>query len=260
METDPYPPLGALKPLGEDIWIVDGPVIRMKYFVVGSIPFPTRMTVVRLSNGGIWLHSPTPVSESLRAEIDALGPVRALVAPNRLHWWWLGDWQAAYPEAAVFAAPGVEEAIAAGAGIGKGAGPERPARIDTILSASPELAWSADIAQILIESGFMTEAVFFHRASRTLVLTDLIENFEPHKVRGAIGRLMMRLGGVMAPNGATPRDLRMTYRRGHRRELRKAAAQMIEWRPARIVIAHGAIIDQGVEAHLRRAFAWTGLK
>ena len=54
-----YDPLGVLKPVAENIWIVDGPEIRFRYALL-RIPFPTRMTVVRLPDGGLWLHSPTP--------------------------------------------------------------------------------------------------------------------------------------------------------------------------------------------------------
>jgi hypothetical protein len=55
---DPYLPLDELKPVAEDVWIVDGPEIR---FGAGPLkfPFPTRMTVVRLPDNVLWLHSPT---------------------------------------------------------------------------------------------------------------------------------------------------------------------------------------------------------
>ena len=56
------------------------------------MPFPTRMTVVRLASGGLWLHSPTQISDGLRAELDALGPVRHLVSPNRIHYSHMLSW------------------------------------------------------------------------------------------------------------------------------------------------------------------------
>ncbi|RMF38562.1 MAG: DUF4336 domain-containing protein, partial [Alphaproteobacteria bacterium] len=71
----PYEPIDTLKPLAENLWIVDGPVIRMRYLWVASLPFPTRMTVIRLSAGGLWLHSPTELTEPLREAMAALGPV-----------------------------------------------------------------------------------------------------------------------------------------------------------------------------------------
>jgi len=80
-----YKPLNVLKPLGDDLWVVDGPIVRMSYFG-GSIPFPTSMIVVRLGSGDVFLWSPTELNNGLRSQIDALGPVRHLVSPNKLHY------------------------------------------------------------------------------------------------------------------------------------------------------------------------------
>jgi hypothetical protein len=44
----------------------------------------------------------------------------------------------------------------------------------------PEEAWREDLDQLIFRgSRFIQEVVFFHRKTRTLVLADLIENFEP---------------------------------------------------------------------------------
>lgn len=241
----PYEPLDTPRPLAEDIWIVDGPVVRMRY-LVGSLPFPTRMTVVRLPDGRLWLHSPTHYSDELAERIAGLGEPACLVAPNRLHWMALADWQAAFPRARTFAAPGVERHTRRGG-----------FRIDETLEAEPPAAWRGEIDQVLVPGSFMTEAAFFHRASATLVLTDLIENFEPDRVGGFRLRLLMRLGGVLAPKGATPRDLLMTFL-PHRAEVRRAAETMLGWAPERIVIAHGRMIEADAMARLRGAVAWTG--
>ena len=76
----PYAPLMVLKPFGDDIWIVDGPEIRMDWLFT-SIPFPTRMTIVRLPDDGLWVHSPTVNDAALMDAVAALGPVRFLIAP-----------------------------------------------------------------------------------------------------------------------------------------------------------------------------------
>jgi len=76
-----YPPLNTLKPVAENLWIVDGPVIRFG-FPWPKLPFPTRMTVIRLGSGVLFVHSPTPLTPSLRAEIERQGRVGFLVGPN----------------------------------------------------------------------------------------------------------------------------------------------------------------------------------
>jgi hypothetical protein len=258
VEADAYEPINELKPLADGVWIVDGAVIRMRYPVGGSAPFPTRITVLRLADGGLALYSPTEAAEDLVEAIRALCEVRALVAPNRAHWWFLGDWQEIFPEAATLAAPGVAEAVAAGAGIGRGAGPARPPRIGRTLTAAEEPAWAGAIDHLLVESRFMTEAMLFHHRSATRVVTDLIENLEPSKVRGPAARLLLRLLGAAWPDGGTQRGLRATFSRAQRRAMAAARERMIEWAPARIVLAHGAIVEAGAVERLRAAFAWAG--
>ncbi len=92
----PYAPLSTLKPLSDGVWWVDGPVGRMRLGPV-SLPFPTRMAVIRLRAGGLWIWSPTAPSPGLFAELDALGPVEHLVSPNRFHYASIGAWKRRYP-------------------------------------------------------------------------------------------------------------------------------------------------------------------
>jgi len=199
MATDlTYPPLDCLKPIAEAVWIVDGPVIRFgpKPF---AMPFPTRMTVLRLAEG-LFVHSPTRLTAELKAQVDRIGAVRWIVGPNRIHYWWIPDWHAAFP----------------------------------------------------VAGRYMTEVEFFHRDSRTLILTDLIESFEPAKLSFFM-RLMTRLGHVQHPDGQMPRDMRLTFDRS---VLKMAVEQMLAWQPERIVIAHGRWFARDGIAELRRAFRW----
>src|SRR5690606_19387117 len=101
-------PLNTLKPVAAGIWVVDGPLIRFG-MPWPKMPFPTRMTVVRLAGGGLFVHSPTPLVPALRDAIDALGPVRWIIGPNRIHYWWIPQWRAAYPEADIYLAPRIRE-------------------------------------------------------------------------------------------------------------------------------------------------------
>ncbi|MGD1877820.1 MAG: DUF4336 domain-containing protein [Kiloniellaceae bacterium] len=236
-----YPPLGTLKPVAEDVWIVDGPAIR---FGLGwpKVVFPTRMTVIRL-HGGLFIHSPVDLTAALGAEIAPLGVPRWSVAPNRIHYWWVPDWRAAYPDAAVYLAPRVRE--------------QAGARIDFAaedLDRDAGYPWDDWIATLPVEGGYMTEVVFFHRFTRTLILTDLIENFEPKKL-GFVMRRLTRLAGIQDPDGQMPRDMRFTFRR-QRDGLRRAVETMLAWQPERIILAHGRWYDRGGTAELRRAFRW----
>jgi len=108
-----------------------------------------------------------------------------------------------------------------------------------------------------VSGRYLTEAVFFHRASRSLILADLIESFEAGKLRSRWLRLAMRRAGCMHPDGRMPIDLRMTFL-GHRRQFRDAVRTMLGWRPERVIIAHGHWYAENGVAELRRAFRWLG--
>ncbi|SNS68663.1 DUF4336 domain-containing protein [Sphingopyxis indica] len=237
----PYAPLNTLKPFGPDIWTVDGPEIRMDYGP-SSIPFPTRMTVVRLAGGGLWLHSPVAPEETLLAAIDRLGRVAWLVAPNSLHYWYVADWQRRYPAARTLAVPGLADKA------------KRAFRIDAVVGegATP---LPEGLEAVLVPGTAVSEAVFFHRASRTVILTDLIENFEPQRVRGRFYRWLVRLSGAAHPNGKAPIDLRLTFW-PRRRRVREAVATILGWDCERVVMAHGLPYAADGAAELRRAFDW----
>jgi len=201
----------------------------MAYLGGSTMPFTTRMTVARLPGGSLWLHSPTELTEELAAEIDALGPVGHIVAPNRIHYWWVGDWKSRYPRARTYAAPKVAEQARA-----KG----RFHGFDVVLGAEGPDAWQGAFDQVLVPGGFMSEVDFFHRPSRTLVLADMIENFEPRRVKSRLLRLLVRLSGATTPDGTMPFDLRLTFWR-HRRAVREAVEKMLAWRPERVLLCHG---------------------
>lgn len=238
----PYAPLQALKAVADDLWIVDGPEIRMGY-LGAHIPFPTRMTVVRLAGGGLFVHSPVEPTDALFDAVAGLGPVRHLVGPNSLHYWWLPEWHARFPAATVSVVPGL-------AGRAK-----RPLPPHEVLSGTAPAGWAGDLDQVLVPGSLLTEAVFHHRASRSVILTDLIENFEPARVRSWFLRRTMQLFGAADPDGRAPFDMQLTFWR-HRKAVRAAVETMLAWAPERVIIAHGRWYETGGTAELRRAFRW----
>ena len=239
-----YEPLNRLKPVAADIWVVDGPAVRLY-----GMPFSTRMTIVRLASGAVWIHSPTKPTDDLVRAVTALGPVRHLIAPNWLHYSYIADWQRLFPDAASWAAPGVRE---------RARSHGTAARFDHDLTAEAPEEWAGEIDQtIAAGSDVHREVVFFHRASRTLILVDLIENFEPAKLPWWMG-LLVRFVGIADPAGKMPPDMKRTFR-GREGELREAVQRMIDWGPERVILAHGRWHEDDGVAELRRAFRWLGV-
>lgn len=243
--TGVYAPLNTLKPVAPELWLADGPLIHMA--ALGSrAAFPTRMTLARLSDGGLWVHSPIAPDDHLFAAVDALGPVRHLVSPNRLHYAHIAAWKRRYPEAMAWASPGVRE---------RAASQHIEVAFDADLGDAAPPAWAGTIDQLRFEGGrLLEEIVFFHRPGDTLILADLIENFEPARLTPLM-RWLARLGGVLDPDGKAPLDMRLTFI-GHKDQARACLARMLAWQPQRVILAHGRCYFEQAQAELRRAFRW----
>lgn len=250
MATDPtdcmvYAPLDTPKRVDEDIWVVDGPVIRMA-FPGGRLPFPTRMVVVRLPSGGLWLWSPIRLTPALRAHVEALGPIRHLVSPNALHYAYIGSWKEASPAATAWASPGVEKR-ATSQGI--------TTAFDRELTDEVPPAFEGVLDQVVFRgSRLLEEVVFFHRPSRTVILADLVERFEKERVPPGMWWLV-RLAGATFPGGKTPIDLRATFL-GRKAVARRCLERILAWDPERVLIAHGRSFDTNGREALEQALGW----
>ncbi|MGY6277272.1 DUF4336 domain-containing protein [Methylomonas sp. MgM2] len=227
----------ALQQIADRLWIHDGGAVRFL-----GLPYTTRMTVIKLQDESLWVHSPTALTSDLQAEIDNLGKVRYLIAPNKLHHLFLSQWQQTYPAAETYAAPGLLK--------------KRPdIAFNKELTAKSEPVWLTSIEQVLFSGSlFMEEVVFFHKESKTLILADLIENFDP-QVFSPWQHFVAKLTGILAPNGKTPVDWRLSFMFGKKRA-REALAIMLAWEPENIVIAHGMCIFGNGTEFLDRSFSW----
>ncbi len=226
--------------IDNDIWLAEGACVR--FF---GLPYSTRMTVIRLTDGSLWVHSPIALTDALAAQVDALGSVRYLIAPNQLHHLFLEQWQQRYPQASCYATDAL---------IRK----RDDLYFDYPLRTELHYAWSDQIFHLLFTgSVLMQECVFFHPPSKTLLVTDLIENFAPRHFHGW-QRLLARMTGIVAPNGKMPIDWRLSFCL-QRALVREHLGNMLAWQPQRIVMAHGEVIHECSAEHLRMAFRCFGL-
>ena len=234
-----YEPLETLKPVAESLWIVDGPPPPG-----GGCRLPTRSVVLRLADGGLWVHAPTRPGAGLRRELDALGPVAHLVVPNPRHLTWAADWAAAYPQAELWAAPGV-------AARAQRAGLALPG-LRELDAGRAEAAWRAEMAQ-LVPRGHrrFREAVFFHHATATLILADLVQALETSRMH-PVCRPGVWLSGVDDSDPKMPLSLRLGLRDGA--ALAEDIETLIGWAPRRLILSRGRCYAQGATPLLERAF------
>lgn len=228
-------PAGVLLPFVADrLWTCWRP---LRFY---GIAMGTRMTVCRFALGALWVHSPVALDAELLGALAALGPVRWVVAPNRLHHLYLADFARAFPEAALYASPLLPA--------------KRPdLRFAGVLGDAPEPAWSGELEQARVTGQrLLDEVVFYDRAARTLLLTDLCE--EGHPGWPVPSRLAARIGGIWERH-APPRDMRWLLRRKPA-ETRRLAARILAWDFDRLIVAHGRLVESGAKELFRRAFAF----
>ena len=225
-----------LTPIATDVWIADGPDVSFMGF-----PYPTRMGLVRMPSGGLWVWSPVALDDTLADEIDALGEVRQLVEPNKLHHLALAEWQSRWPSAQTHAPPGL-------------ASRRSDLPFSSALGDTPPAGFEGVIEQVVVRGSFaMEEVLFSHRPSRTLFVGDLVRRHDADAFQGW-QRWMMRLDGLVGPDGSTPREWRATFL--HRERARDAVDRAVSWGDERMVVAHGEWVPEGGAAALREALSW----
>ena len=224
----------ALRPIAADLWVADRPFAALPFFDIG-----TRMTVVRLAGGGLFLHSPVEADAETRRAVDALGAVRAIAAPNYVHHLFAGGWKQAYPSARLLGAPGL-------------ARKRRDLAFDGELGDQPDPSYAGALEQLVVRGArLLNEVAFFHRASRTLLLTDLA--FHPTEASRPGLRRWTRLTRVR--DGFGPNALVRLFIRD-RRAARASLDRILDWDFDRVTVTHGELLESGGREALRRAYAW----
>ncbi|MGH7286335.1 MAG: hypothetical protein ACRELY_32860 [Polyangiaceae bacterium] len=195
----------------------------------------TRMTLIVLAGGGIVIHSPIPFDDALRAETAQLGEVVAIVAPSTLHHLFVADAQRAFPDVPTYAVTGLAA--------------KRP---DLALTLLPDALWSGEIDRVTVGNRIMREIVMWHRASRTVIAVDLVENIgDATPGTDRVMRMWIKVMGMWNKPRAAP-ELRWLTR--DRAAARSAIEQILAWDFDRMVIAHGELYEHGAKDALREAW------
>jgi hypothetical protein len=222
-----------MRQLAEDLWVVERP---LRFY---GLSLGTRMTVVRLRDGSLLLHSPVALDEPLQAALLDLGTPRFAIAPNRFHHLFVGDHQRAFSQVRLYAAPGLPEK-------------RRDLSFDAVLSDVPPPEWAGQLDQALVEGlPSMNEVAFCHRASRTLLVCDLAFNLGPTAPFAT--RLALRLIGGYGRLGPTRVEKLLVRDRG---KARASLERILGWDFDRVVVAHGTVLETGGREALRAGYRW----
>lgn len=203
------------------------------------------MTVLRLRNGDLFVHSPIAFDAALADDLGSIGRVRHLISPNQFHYAHIGEWSRAFHDALTWASPGVRRrALARGIDV----------QFTRDLGSSAPEDWRDEVDQIAVPGGIFGEIVFFHKRSRTLILTDTILNLELDKLAQR-WRFVTRMTGMYYPRGQIFFGMWLPMLL-QRRKTRAAARTFLAWQPERIALAHGRCFESNGSEILRRVFAW----
>ena len=221
-----------LEELGPGLWVKR---IPLRFF---SMPMGTRMTVMRLTTGYLMVHSPVNITDDLKAQLREIGPVRYLVAPNRLHHLYIRDWHDEYPDAELWGVHGLHKK-------------RKELPWTGALGHEAPPAWAADVDQVLFQTAYQEEAIFFHRRSQTLIVTDLLESVWPEDAWHY--RLFARVAGTWRFPTLT-RDQRLSVFR--RRRARNVVRRILLWDFNKIVLAHGRLVTEDAKEVLQDGMRW----
>jgi len=225
----------ALRNLAPNLWVAE------RRFRSGPFEIGARMTVIRLRSGGLVLHSAVELDHALRSELDQLGEVQAVIAPNRHHHLFAADYPTGYPNALLYAAPGLPQ--------------KRPdLKFAAELSDDAPTVWRAELEQFVFRGApYLGEVVFFHAETRTLLLTDLAFNIPAGQAQG-LSRLFYTLVGAEGRFGPH-RLVRYLFIRD-RAAAHDSVERILRWDFDRVTLTHGDVLDSGGRAAVRGAFAF----
>lgn len=206
-----------------------------------GVPLTSRMTVVRFASGKLWIHSPVRFDDTVREQLGRLGDVAWIVAPNKAHHMFAAHCLQAFPHAALYGAPGLAAKRPDLAGM-------------RTLGDTVEPEWADELDQVWFHGQpFVNEVVWFHKASGTLIATDLLQCWG--------GKLDWRAALYARVTGVrhrfdVPRTVRLATR--DRGQAAASARAVLRWPFTRVITAHNAIVDQGAHAAVARALARFG--
>ena len=215
-----------LKEIDEDIWVADAP---FKYF---GLSVGTRMTVVRLNDRELAVISPIQIDNAISLELDELGTVSHIIAPNLYRYLFASDFKALYPKAIFWATSALKV--------------KKPELlIDRIINDAD--GFPHELQYVLFDGlktidfdGFnlLNEWVFFHSKSQTLILTDAAFNFDDSYP--LITQFAARVIGTY--NNFSP-SLLERVASTEKAQVKLAVQKIFDWDFERVIMAHGSIIE-----------------
>jgi hypothetical protein len=212
----------TLRQLADDVALISFP------FRALGIDFRRNVTLLRLADGRLIVHSTAPFTEEHVASIRRFGEPAWLVEATLMHDTFAKDGHKAFPDLPYLAPEGFAKASG----------------IETRPLSLPLSDWTGEIDVIKIGGVRSDEHALYHRRSRTLVVADLFFSF-PKDVQGwprFFVRHFMRLPGLFGISAFFRRFV-LRDEEAFKRSLNALLALDFE----RLVVAHSEAIEKDAE-------------
>ncbi|NMG21020.1 DUF4336 domain-containing protein [Brasilonema bromeliae] len=229
-----------LREIDNNIWIAEQP---LKYW---GLEVGTRMTVIRLTTGELIVISPIQSDKTTIHQLNEIGNVAYIIAPNLYHHLFVYDLKSIYREAQLWGVPG-------------------------LVSKRPELSFDRVITNkegsikeqvdYLLFDGFklldlsgpsiVNEFVFFHQKSRTLILTDIAFHFdETFSFKTRLAAQFLGSYKVLSPSRL---DKLAT---SDKEKVKDSVEKILRWDFNRVIMAHGSIIETNGKQKFKQGYEW----
>ena len=229
-----------LQQIDRNLWVAEQP-LRFLGLSIG-----TRMTVVRLVDRSLLLISPIQITSQIRQQLDDLGTVKYLIAPNLFHYLYLAECKNIYPQALVLAPPGLQD---------------KQPKLDIDLTFTQDnIHFDSQLEytlfagfQVLIVSQIKTvnEIVFYHPSTKTLIITDSAFNFD--RSFPLITQFAARIIGSyqqLKPSWLEKIAVR------DKQKARRSIERILNWDFERVIMGHGKIVEIDAKRQLTIGYRW----
>jgi hypothetical protein len=228
-------PYGEFKEVAPDLYCLDGEWQESA--------FKRRMTVVRLKSGGTFVHNAIQLEDQDYAKLERIGTPEVIVAPNVFHGSDAHHYKKRYPKARLLVSKGAAKSIA------------KLCPVDGVLPAWDEALRSEVDCLEAAGMRWLHESLFFHRASRTLLVTDLIFNMQTD-FKG-FERKFARWNRIDKKFGPS-RIFKLVFVKD-RKAVSEFLSHVLKWDFDRVVVNHGDILDSGGRELFRKSFSEMGM-
>ncbi len=229
-----------LQQIDSNLWVAEQPLKFM------GLSVGTRMTVIRLADDSLLLISPIQITSEIKQQLDNLGTVEYLIAPNLFHYLYLAECQKTYPEAKVYAPSGLET--------------KQPNLKINKTFAQDDIQFNSELEYTLF-AGFqafivpkiktVNEIVFYHPSTKTLIITDSAFNFD--NTFPFVTQLAARVIGSY--QNLKPSWLEKIAVRD-KEKAKRSIDEIMAWDFERVIMGHGKIVETNAKQELASGYQW----